>query len=620
MRLFNNLKISIKLLLGFLIVVIITGFIGYEGIVNLKHINDSYTELHEKDTMSLVYLNNIVIAYQRVRVNLLYTIINHNEISTYEKSMENYDGVMAENMAKYKQLLSTAEEIENYNKLDNLIKEYNALRKTVINYARVDNDEGAMNFIKTDIGPVAAKLNETFDGLIKESMGRAADKSAENTKQSESSILTMYVLIAAGIVLAIIVGLFISIIISRPVRKLTESAEKLAIGDIDVKLAINSKDEIGKLAAAFSNMVDSIKDQVKVAEQIATGNLDIDVKIRSDKDVLSKSLSQIVKSLNQVLNDINSAADQVAAGSKQVSSSSMTLSQGSTEQASSIEEISASITQIAAQTKQNAVNANQANGIAEQLKSNAVTGNQQMKEMLSAMHEINTSSSNISKIIKVIDEIAFQTNLLALNAAVEAARAGQHGKGFAVVAEEVRNLAARSANAARETTDMIEGSISKVESGTKIANDTAQALGAIVDGVSKVNELVGQIASASNEQASAVTQINQAINQVSQVVQMNTATAEESASASEELSSQSVLLKEMISQFKLKKGQYLYNSAAGIDKSTLRMIEEMIQRGNSANIRPVASDKSYAGVDEASVSRDDAKIKIALDDREFGKY
>jgi methyl-accepting chemotaxis protein len=288
----------------------------------------------------------------------------------------------------------------------------------------------------------------------------------------------------------------------------------------------------------------------------------------------------------------------------------MALSQGATEQASSIEELTASIEEISAQTKLNAQNATQAKNLAETAKDNAVQGNSRMKEMLKAMGEINDASGNISKIIKVIDEIAFQTNILALNAAVEAARAGQHGKGFAVVAEEVRNLAARSANAAKETTDMIEGSIKKVEDGTKIANETASALDKIVEGVTDAASLVSDIATASDNQATGIAQVTQGLAQVSQVVQTNSATSEESAAASEELSSQAELMKEQVDRFKLKKNTSAYHRNEELSPEVLKMLEDM--SGDRKN-----SLKSEKAVHSGKAG---AAAKISLKDREFGKY
>jgi len=305
-----------------------------------------------------------------------------------------------------------------------------------------------------------------------------------------------------------------------------------------------------------NNIQKYISEISDVLSEVSEGNLDVTITADYNGDFveIKDSLNNIVESLNQVLGDIGEASEQVASGSRLVSDGSQSLSQGSTEQSSAIQQLTASISEIASQTKQNAVNANQANELATDAKNNAVKGNDQMQNMLQSMDEINESSANISKIIKVIDDIAFQTNILALNAAVEAARAGQHGKGFAVVAEEVRSLAARSADAARETTELIEGSIHKVEVGTKLANETALALNEIVNGIEKAADLVSRIAKASNEQATGIAQINSGVEQVSIVVQNNSATAEESAAASEELSGQAEILKGMVSRFKLKKG------------------------------------------------------------------
>lgn len=327
---------------------------------------------------------------------------------------------------------------------------------------------------------------------------------------------------------------------------------------------LNNRADASKHQGDFSRIIDGInstldavikpiQEAADVLELMSKGDFTTQMvgDYKGDHAIIKRALNSTLSSLNETFGRVRMAVDEVNNGAKQVSDSSQALSQGASEQASSLEEVTASLTEMGSQTKMNADNANKASQLSQDARTNADQGNNQMEKMLEAMKEINVSSGEISKIIKAIDEIAFQTNLLALNAAVEAARAGVHGKGFAVVAEEVRNLAQRSAKAAKETTELIEGSITKVENGTQIAEETDKALTKIVDGITKVTDLVSEIDIASKEQAGGITQINDALGQIEQVTQANTSSAEESAAASEELSGQAQTLNEMIARFKL---------------------------------------------------------------------
>ncbi len=350
------------------------------------------------------------------------------------------------------------------------------------------------------------------------------------------------------------------------VDKLLVTLQRLSRGELVCDITVADADadtaklhdlfsEIAKnLCGALQEIRHYIGEISQVLGEMAQGNMDvgIEAEYRGEFVALKESINHIAASLNGVLSEINIAADQVAAGTRQVSDGSQEISQGATEQASAIEELTASVSEIAEQTRQNAMSASKANELTTTAAAEAASGNERMQAMQQAMEEMGEASRNISKIIKVIDDIAFQTNILALNAAVEAARAGAHGKGFAVVAEEVRNLAARSAAAAKETTELIEGSMQKTEAGTKIADETAKALSVIVDGVDKAAELVGEIAAASGQQATAIAQVDRGIEQMSIVVQTNSATSEETAAAAEELSSQAEMLKGMVGRFNIR--------------------------------------------------------------------
>lgn len=569
MMFFKNMKIGTKLMAFMVILEFLIGVIAYYGISVVKENDATYEAIMGEDVMSSSNAYEMGMHFNDARVNMLLGLNAQDpaKVQMFTAAMEKDLNNAEENL---KNLQESAHSDAAKAAVASVTNNYNTFRQETVaalkakQAGQVQSPEAqaaaSAKFAKLE-GDIAKQVEEIAD--MGYSSAQSRDKAA--TEEMNSDVRNIILIALFLMAVSSVTGFMFNQDVKKRLSQLGQSADRIAEGDLATEVVTSTGDELGDVAASFEIMRQRV---------------------------------------HNVLLEINQGADQVAAGAHNVSDASVALSQGASQQAASVEQLSASIAEIASQTASNAQNAEKANDLTVGTKEKAQLGNEEMQEMLSAMEEINASSANISKIIKVIDEIAFQTNILALNAAVEAARAGQHGKGFAVVAEEVRNLAARSAKAAKETTDMIEGSMEKVETGREIAHKTAEALNAIVGDVSSVADIVANIAKASNEQKLALEQINQGVQQVSQVVQANSSTSEEAATASQNLNQQADIMRANVGKFRLSNsGGNFYGS-----------------NGSSAIQKP---DLTSAGRQPAVVpAKPGVKPRtIALtDDEGFGKY
>jgi len=400
--------------------------------------------------------------------------------------------------------------------------------------------------------------------------------------------------------------------LEKKVNMLLETAETVGSGNLDVAVPFESEDAIGNLAKGIGKMITSMRESKEAEDAqrkdienkvdmllkctVAAGEGDLTVKVPFSGDdplgLLAQGTEDMLGNMMEAMSSIMTGVDEIDQGAQQISSASQSLSGAASEQAANLEEISASIEEMSSMTQQNADNCTQAASLSAQSLEAASRGETEMGAMNTAVDDIMQSSNEISKIIKVIDEIAFQTNLLALNAAVEAARAGEAGKGFAVVAEEVRNLARRSAEAAKNTSSMIEESTKRAENGAAIAKRVGEVLGEIVDGTKQVNSLLDDIANASKEQTDGVTQINRGVSELDTVTQQNAGNSEELAATAEETAAQVATFRDIVNKFTIEDSSSSQQKSQGTQssKNGIRSAQKPSNDQNAENVIPFQQD------------------------------
>ena len=573
MKKFKDFGISRKLLTGFLSMVILMVMVGGVGAFGMLRINSMDTYLYEKQTAPISYLMNATKTLYQIRVDTRGAVINAGnlqKIEEYENSYLSSKKTFLEQSSLYLESIHDEDSIARFNESAKLFTDsFDPVIQKTFQIAKT-GDQKAADQAGAQATQNIQKLFSNYDQLLSSRMESAKATHDSNRSTALFLTFTLAVILFCGIAAAIFLGLQISRMITKPIERIVDAAGSIALGRVDVDLGdLNSKDETGQLAAAFTKTLEGIRKQVIAAEVISKGDFTQTVPLRSEEDALGLALERIKNDLSNTLQMISMAADQVNTGSEQVSSAAQALSSGATEQAASVEELNASIVSVAQQASHNAVSVSNATNYVEQAVKGVSDSHEYMQRLDGAMHEIGEDSQQISKITKLVEDIAFQTNILALNAAVEAARAGSAGKGFAVVADEVRNLAAKSAEAAKQTADLIQKSVKTVSEGEQLAAETLKALGEVSEKAQMVEQAIREIEAASSAQAVAIEQINQGLSQVSAVVQNNAATAEESSASSEELAAQAQTLQEEVSKFKLSGAQ----SHASFDTQKRRQSE-----------------------------------------------
>jgi methyl-accepting chemotaxis protein len=516
MNWFKNLRTVVKLVLAFCLMCGFMAVVGYQGISAVSTLNSMIGTMYEKQLLGLAEIKEANLYRVMIGRELRAAMLSSDKAQREKLSqqVDQYFKLMYENLDKAAKTLVTSEGKAKAAKIRELLPQYETIVKEVARLAVAGNDKEALDTLAKAAGIVGQAEREFTDlSATKEQVGKQTfEESSAMFSRLRATLITVLVV---GVLFSLGIGYFIAQLIARPLLAAVEALQKVAEGDLTATLEVDTKDEIGQMAAALNS---------------ATGGM------------------------REALTEVKQSAESMASASQELASSSEELASGAQEQASSLEETTSTLEEITSTVKQNADNAKQANQVAAGSRDTAEKGGQVVSEAVAAMGQINESSKSIAEIITAIDEIAFQTNLLALNAAVEAARAGEQGRGFAVVATEVRNLAQRSATSAKEIKRLIQDSVRKVENGSTLVNKSGETLHEIVASVKRVTDIVSEIAAASREQSSGIEQVNKAMIQMDQVTQANSSQTEELSSTAQSLSAHAVQLQSLVERFRLDSG------------------------------------------------------------------
>ncbi|HZG22751.1 MAG TPA: methyl-accepting chemotaxis protein [Herbaspirillum sp.] len=515
MKWFYDLRIARKLMLTFAAILLLTAVLGVFSIVQLSRVNDASTEIATNSLPSVRYPLEAKVALARIRSVQLQHMLAGNEgsVESNEKLIGDLFGELGKILDKYAPLVNSPDEKTNFDALKADLGIFTKIHQDIVAQIRAQKIDDARELLIKQATPVYLRLFAELDKAVNINVEASDQTDQEAQTRYENSRIMIASLLAACIGLGMVLAIWVARIVSRPLQDAMHVAERVAEGDLTVEIKPAGADETGHLMRSLKAMNDSL---LRIVTQVREGT-----------------------------DTINTASREIATGN-------LDLSTRTEQQASSLEETASAMEELTSTVKQNADNARQANQLAHSASDVASQGGSVVSQVVDTMGAINESSRKIVEIISVIDGIAFQTNILALNAAVEAARAGEQGRGFAVVASEVRSLAQRSAAAAKEIKMLIDDSVAKVDTGSKLVETAGSTMTEVVASVRRVTDIVGEITAASSEQSDGIEQVNIAITQMDEVTQQNAALVEQAAAAAGSLQEQATRLTELVSVFKLK--------------------------------------------------------------------